>query len=362
MASALVGAVVGTFKVGDGTKVGVTTFQADKPKIILKGKAFSTLAVQDLKQMVVGKPKLTLLGKTVLPEVSGGPIFTTTSRLTLRGKAYRYVIPTKAVLGRGKMNLRGRSYVVGLSVTVVVGKPKIILEGKEIAKAGRAGMIPSAPRTILLTPTGAVSTGFLVPSPMPTAVSDDFNRADENPLSGGGNWSGRMFPEGGLPLKLVGNQAVPQGLWADRLWATPFPADQEVFVTLTSTLVVGGSSIVVLGVRQTYDLHSGYDAWFSADSFGIEKVVHDAWTSDIYDSPVFGVGWIGPGDQLCLSAVGNVISVLVNGVVRGYVVDTDIPNGGQIGFYLQNATADNFGGGTAPLRPHSLTPTVADFV
>lgn len=164
MPSALVGAVVGTFKVGDGTTVGTITFREVKPRMTLKGGAFSLLVVQNLKQVVVGKGKMKLAAQPVALSVSSTPTLGK-AKMTLRGQNIRLVTPTKAVVGRGQMLLRGKAYTLGRSQTLVVGRGRMKLKGGAITKVGRAGMVPSAPVTILLTPHGTPDTGTITPSP-----------------------------------------------------------------------------------------------------------------------------------------------------------------------------------------------------
>jgi hypothetical protein len=163
MASKLVGAVVGTFKVGSGVKVGQLVFQPDKPKLTLRGGAYKITIVADLKQVTPGKPKLTLRGKQV---DATGTVFLSfnKARMTLRGKTFRPVEPTKVELpARPQLQLRGKHYNIVLTVSVGIGKPKLILRGKQIRRVGKAGLIPTIPTAELLSPTVAKSA-ILTPS------------------------------------------------------------------------------------------------------------------------------------------------------------------------------------------------------
>ena len=157
MASKLVGAVVGTFKVGSGVKVGQLAFQPDKPKLTLRGGAYKITIVADLKQVTPGKPKLTLRAKHY--DVSGTVYLSfNKARMTLRGKGFRPVEPTKVeVAARPQMQLRGKHYNIVLTVSVGIGKPKLILRGKQIRRVGKAGLIPTIPEAVYLTPTAEES-------------------------------------------------------------------------------------------------------------------------------------------------------------------------------------------------------------
>lgn len=61
------------------------------------------------------------------------------------------------------------------------------------------------------------------------ALLDNFNRANETPLSNGGAWKGPIF-SGDAQLLLNGNRVSAAGssVWADSYWATKFPSNQIV--------------------------------------------------------------------------------------------------------------------------------------
>lgn len=166
MASALVGAVVGGFVVGDGTLVGQTTFQPAKVKLNLKGKGYITRVVSDLKLNTLShQPDLTLKSKAITVIVSGGATYAAGPKLIARGKPIRLVTPTKTPQGKPRMIERGRPFGVVVSPVIAVGKSRLILRGGRIKKVGRAGMIPSVPQAGLLTPTPAGADADLAPSP-----------------------------------------------------------------------------------------------------------------------------------------------------------------------------------------------------
>lgn len=59
-----------------------------------------------------------------------------------------------------------------------------------------------------------------------TVVLDDFNRADEIPLSGGGNWA-EVIPASGGPLELDNNNAEPGGANSRSSYWTPMTMDND---------------------------------------------------------------------------------------------------------------------------------------
>ncbi len=99
-----------------------------------------------------------------------------------------------------------------------------------------------------------------------TSVLDDFNRADENPLSGGGNWA--LLNSLGAPLKSVSNQvgestnALNESYWA----ASNFGPDCEVFCTFSVVpTAAGGMRLYVRiqgeGGASTWDGYSLRTSW-----------------------------------------------------------------------------------------------------
>jgi hypothetical protein len=191
-------------------------------------------------------------------------------------------------------------------------------------------------------------------------ASDNFNRADENPLSDGGNWASPLY-DGDQPLRLTLDQAWGQGasINSSSYWTTPFGPDQEVSIYVTSTMVVGGSTYFILALRQTgmgstgFAANTGYDIGIFADgNFIIEKAINGVWTTllDSYSAVV------GIGDTLTFRAVGHVISFLINGVVIGSATDSSISGGGYVAVYLSNMSFDDFtASGDAPSAAGTLT-------
>src|SRR5262245_14188698 len=175
MASKWVGAVVGTFKVGDGTKVGPPKFQPDKPRMTLKGTHFNVNVVAMLKQVNPPKARMILNltdiqhpPNTYVLNVSSTvkPSPTATAKLILRGKAgLRLVTPGRQVTGKPRMTVKGKTFKVNRNQVMRPGKTKLILRGKSIQKIGKAGLVPTVPTAKILIPTAVQEYGSLAPTP-----------------------------------------------------------------------------------------------------------------------------------------------------------------------------------------------------
>lgn len=156
MASTWLGAIVGKFKVGDGTVVGPPRFRPDKPKLTLKGKPFTTIVIADLKTVNLGKPKLTLRFGSLQPFslIVSSTVTVNEPVLTLRGKILRTVDPNKVSLSTpARLTLRGKTLTVNRSYIISIGKAKLTLRGGRIGRAGKAGLVPTTPQSVGLAPT-----------------------------------------------------------------------------------------------------------------------------------------------------------------------------------------------------------------
>ena len=75
-----------------------------------------------------------------------------------------------------------------------------------------------------------------------TPVLDNFNRSNENPLSGSGDWDGPLRGDGGVELQLLSN-AVESAVSEQRgssYWVASFTADQEVYADIAGLEQVMG--------------------------------------------------------------------------------------------------------------------------
>jgi hypothetical protein len=185
------------------------------------------------------------------------------------------------------------------------------------------------------------------------AVSDNFHRADSNPISG--NWSGPAWYLDGL-VKISSNQVVnaTPNTFASAYWLTPLPPDQEVSVTIQSTPIA--TNIIDLAVRLTnmgslnYAGQYAYDvSYYGTDnSLLMESVVNGVLTGIATTTiPALGIG-----DVIKLRAVGNTISYSVNGVVVLSAVDSSVTDGGYVAIETKDITFDSFtasGSGPDPI-------------
>jgi hypothetical protein len=167
--SAVVGAVVGTFKVGDGHKVGPPVFQPSKPQLILRGKPFNIIVAGDLKQVNPGKAQMVLgvpFGHALDLSISSAvrPSPGALSGLYLNGKTFRTVTPGRQITGKPQMLLAGKPFTINRSQSPKFGKAQLILRGGAIHKAGKAGLVPTVPVSRLLVPTAIQDDGTLVPT------------------------------------------------------------------------------------------------------------------------------------------------------------------------------------------------------
>lgn len=195
----------------------------------------------------------------------------------------------------------------------------------------------------------------LPPFPV-TPILDDFNRADETPLTGGGNWP-RALGNTIFTLSLVGNQVVSQATQntrASRLWTGPqnrsYGTPQEVYVTIGGSVSTGRVGIYnrvteggvpgdvegflleadfdtdllvfrsFVGVS-FFDLYSEARTWSVGDKIGIRSLGHEHY---LYVDQ--GAGWA-------------LTTTVFNNTHYG-----DIYNFG-VALATQTPRLDNFGGG-----------------
>lgn len=171
MASSIVGSIVGTFKVGDGHKVGPPLFRPDKPHLTLKGGHYTVNIVAQLKIVYPPKARMKLAAKGYVIAASSTVKFIPNPHVTLRGKTgLRLVTPGRQVTGKPPMTLKGKHYNLNKSTTIQPHKPKLILKGKQINRIGKAGLVPTIPVAEILTPSAPRDEGSLVPSPAYTGL------------------------------------------------------------------------------------------------------------------------------------------------------------------------------------------------
>lgn len=164
MAADLRLALVGRAVVGE-TRVGELRVLHDaKPKLHLLGRQYSLSVIEDAQVVFFpAKARMRLQARAFQLVLSGQPQFGR-ARLLLRGGAFSVQVPVGArdVLAP-KLILHGGTFAVGLSTTLSFASPRLRLRAKRINRVGVAGLIPTIPEFIILTPS-PVEAGLLTPT------------------------------------------------------------------------------------------------------------------------------------------------------------------------------------------------------
>lgn len=194
-----------------------------------------------------------------------------------------------------------------------------------------------------------------------TSVLDNFNRADEATLSGGGNWA--ASPSTGNALKLVSNAVNGKtGSIANESYWTPgssFGPDCEAYCTVVTI----GGGYLRLHVRVTNPasatVRTGYMMQWSNDSNGCRIFRETSTGSFTQLAQSSGARYVS-GDVVVLNATSSTIAVYNNGTLVLSVTNTVITAAGYIilGCGSNNWVIDDFGGGTATGAPATSIKTV----
>jgi hypothetical protein len=182
--------------------------------------------------------------------------------------------------------------------------------------------------------------------PVPsTPVLDDFNRADENPLSGGGNW----VTNGGSRNRLVSNQVtgtINGTVTLDDWNVASYGPNCECYMTIATP--PASSNFIRLYLRVQSPAAAGQTSymlqWGSGGCFIFRETSHNTFTQiATVASSAFQAG-----DVICFRAVGPLISAWRNGVQVLSVVDANIAAAGKFIIGCRDVTirVDDFGGGT----------------
>jgi len=155
--------ICGTFLCGQ-TLCGTWKATEGRSTLVLKGKSFSILiTTPGVIHLNVNRPRLYLLGGT-LQIHKDTQLAVGRSKLILKGRAF-VIQPFKRVAFTGKptLLLRGRHFNLQTSTRVQIGRPVLYLRGGELARVGRAGLVPTTPEVRSLTPT-VQRVGTLTPT------------------------------------------------------------------------------------------------------------------------------------------------------------------------------------------------------
>src|SRR5215831_1884813 len=117
--------ICGQFVCGDGTLCGTWSVGGDRPALILKGRTVTSGWTPD---GVIGRPRIILRGRTVTTDLD-----------------------TTVAVNRPKLILSGRSVHIQPFVGIRVGRPVLVLS--PTAATAPTPLTPSAPQTLILTPT-----------------------------------------------------------------------------------------------------------------------------------------------------------------------------------------------------------------
>lgn len=189
-----------------------------------------------------------------------------------------------------------------------------------------------------------------------TPVLDNFNRADENPLSGGGNWVHSSLWWGGADLKLASNVVTQNAggsasTWVPQTFAVPVEIHVEKptqhsnaahFEDLETLLQRGDVTDAPDGY--VYEAIVGDGMWIYRLDAGVYTEIADD-TSVVLSS----------GDAFGARQVGSTLSMWkrVSSVWSQVLSTTDVTYSGP--YYLSlgrngDGTHDNFGGGEMRVR------------
>jgi peptidoglycan/xylan/chitin deacetylase (PgdA/CDA1 family) len=175
-----------------------------------------------------------------------------------------------------------------------------------------------------------------------TPILDNFNRANENPLSGGGNW-GAISSLGGA--QLVSNAvASPSSTTAASLWRTVFAGDVETYATIP--ISTNNAGLYAETTLTSGNVNGYLWQWQGSDvspAFRLYRADNNVLTT----LGTFSDFTLTAGDKLALRVIGD--------SVQGWVY--------HLGGWQQiaSATDNKYRTGQIGLRPRGTTPIIDDF-
>lgn len=171
---------------------------------------------------------------------------------------------------------------------------------------------------------------------------DDFNRANEDPLSDGGRWI--RYLTGEFSPKIVSNQCVPtaSGTFSSVYWApSAFNADQGIKMTIATLPGAGNYMRLYLRLKNPGGTsETGYMAqWQQGTALTIHKeTANETFTQLATDS---GATSFSAGDEFKFEVVGTTLTVYKNGVSVLSVTDATFSNSGAVRFGLKTGAIDD---------------------
>jgi hypothetical protein len=200
------------------------------------------------------------------------------------------------------------------------------------------GHITFVPASSAVTVSGASVTGIIfgaVPSQVGNIIltkisSDNFTRANENPLSQGGNWATVVAFAHLQVLSDVCEATSGTENFNYETYNVGCPANQYVTLILgafTNGPVNSGELDAVLRADATADNGYYYDITANDDGttgiFSISALISDTFVDDT----IFGTFPCGPGTSLTVAIIGSTIYCILNGQLIGQITDTQLANG-----------------------------------
>ena len=215
----------------------------------------------------------------------------------------------------------------------------------------KLNLSPSTPEENPVVPFKLTPSAVEFPSIVPVnGVLDNFNRANETPLSFGGKW----FHQGASGINLSSNVILATSTTKGVYWnPTQFPQDQEAYVTIPTLPGSGEWVNVLLNLIQPSpgtSVFTCYECGYIHGSPGTMYIATD----------VNGIGTWLTSASVTLAAGDKIYAKNENGIISLYyfsggewrlgcsVADTTYQRTGNIGIRINGTVArvDDFGGGS----------------
>lgn len=181
-----------------------------------------------------------------------------------------------------------------------------------------------------------------------TGILDDFNRANENPLSGGGDWGDRITNN---DLQLLSNRAAGTGanVLNSRFWAADtFGPASEVYCTVPVINVSPDYLRLWLRLNGAGSAaENGYMMQWTNDANGC-RIFREASLESYTQIAQNAAARMVAADQIGIGAIGSDITVYQNGSVVVTVSDATFSGAGQLALGCRSTVfrMADFGGGT----------------
>jgi hypothetical protein len=197
-----------------------------------------------------------------------------------------------------------------------------------------------------------------------TPVIDDCNRADENPVSNGGVWSGASkIISGDFFLKLATNTITAAGASnASSFTTTTYGPDTEIWTTCSGAdsgndlivRIANPGAAGVTGYMVSYDMPN--------DKVIIKRIDNSTTITTLFTSPTLAA--YSSTDRMGFRMVGANITVFINDSAVASFSDSTYSNAGPIGIrkFSTQAPVTSVGGGTVypSLGVHPAVPFMSN--